>query len=229
MSMQRMTRKTAPTTEQKKPAAPKKREAGTAAPRELTAKQSQFVREYLVDLNATQAAIRAGYSAKTAEQQGFQLLQKTSVQKAIAEGRRQREERTAVSADRVLLEAARLALFDPRKLFNDDGSPKGIHELDDDTAAAVAGIEVLEQFEGSGKERVFVGYLKKYRIADKNAALEKLFRHHGLYERDNSQKTDPLTSLLHAISSGGGSAFKPIADDPERRAIAPVTASRDEG
>lgn len=223
-----MTRKTTTSTDPKKPAA-RKRVAGTAAPRELTAKQSQFVQEYLVDLNATQAAIRAGYSAKTAEQQGFQLLQKTSVQKAIAEGRRQREERTAVSADRVLLEAARLALFDPRKLFNDDGSPKGIHELDDDTAAAVAGIEVLEQFEGSGKERVFVGYLKKYRIADKNAALEKLFKHHGLYERDNSQKTDPLTSLLHAISSGSGSAFKPIADDPERRAIAPVTASRDEG
>lgn len=223
-----MTRKTATSTDPKKPA-PKKRAAGATAPRELTPKQAQFAQEYLVDLNATQAAIRAGYSAKTAEQQGFQLLQKTSVQKAIAEGRRQREERTAVSADRVLLEAARLALFDPRKLFNDDGSPKGIHELDDDTAAAVAGIEVLEQFEGSGKERVFVGYLKKYRIADKNAALEKLFRHHGLYERDNSQKTDPLTSLLHAISSGGGSAFKPIADDPERRAIAPVTASRDEG
>jgi len=85
-----------------------------------------------------------------------------------------------------------------------------------DTAAAVAGIEVVEQFEGSGKDRVFVGYLKKYRIADKNSALEKLFRHHGLYERDNEQKTDPLTSLLHAIAGGNSSAFKPVADDPER-------------
>lgn len=212
-----MTRKT--TVETKKAAATPK------AARKLAPMQSVFVQEYLIDLNATQAAIRAGYSAKTAEQQGYQLLQKPSVQAAIAARQKEREQRTAVTADRVLLEAARLALFDPRKLFDDDGSPKGIHELDDDTAAAVAGIEVLEQFEGSGKERVFVGYLKKYRIADKNAALEKLFKHHGLYERDNSQKTDPLTSLLHAISSGSGSAFKPIADDPERRAIAP---SRDE-
>ena len=80
----------------------------------------------------------------------------------------------------------------------------------------MAGIEVVEQFEGAGKDRVFVGYLKKYRIADKNSALEKLFRHHGLYERDNEQKTDPLTSLLHAIAGGNGSAFKPVADDPER-------------
>ena len=210
-----MTRKTATPPDPKKPAS-KKRVAGTAAPRELTAKQSQFVQEYLVDLNATQAAIRAGYSAKTAEQQGYQLLQKPSVQAAIAARQKEREQRTAVTADRVLLEAARLALFDPRKLFNDDGSPKGITELDDDTAAAVAGIEVVEQFEGSGKDRVFVGYLKKYRIADKNSALEKLFRHHGLYERDNEQKTDPLTSLLHAIAGGNGSAFQPVADDPER-------------
>ena len=203
-----MTRKTT--------AATKKAAATPKAVRKLAPMQSVFVQEYLIDLNATQAAIRAGYSAKTAEQQGYQLLQKPSVQAAIAARQKEREQRTAVAADRVLLEAARLALFDPRKLFNDDGSPKGITELDDDTAAAVAGIEVVEQFEGSGKERVLVGYLKKYRIADKNSALEKLFRHHGLYERDNGQKTDPLTSLLHAIAGGNGSAFKPVADDPER-------------
>ena len=203
-----MTRKTHPAT--------KKAAATPKAARKLAPMQSVFVQEYLIDLNATQAAIRAGYSAKTAEQQGYQLLQKPSVQAAIAERQKEREQRTAVTADRVLLEAARLAMFDPRKLFHDDGSPKGITELDDDTAAAVAGIEVVEQFEGSGKDRVFVGYLKKYRIADKNSALEKLFRHHGLYERDNGQKTDPLTSLLHAIAGGNGSAFKPVADDPER-------------
>ena len=202
-----MTRKTNPAT--KKAPAP-------SGERSLTPRQERFVQEYLIDLNATQAAIRAGYSAKTAEQQGYQLLQKPSVQAAIAARQKEREQRTAVTADRVLLEAARLALFDPRKLFNDDGSPKGINELDDDTAAAVAGIEVVEQFEGSGKDRVCVGRLKKYRIADKNQALEKLFRHHGLYERDNEQKTDPLTSLLHAIAGGNSSAFKPVADDPER-------------
>ena len=206
LSMPRMTRKTNPATK-KKPA--------PGGERSLTPRQERFVQEYLIDLNATQAAIRAGYSKKTAEWIGPQQLTKSHVAQAVAQGMKARGERTAVTADRVLLEAARLALFDPRKLFNDDGSPKGITELDDDTAAAVAGIEVVEQFEGSGKDRVFVGYLKKYRIADKNSALEKLFRHHGLYERDNEQKTDPLTSLLHAISGGNSSAFKPVADDPE--------------
>ncbi len=89
--------------------------------------------------------------------------------------------RLAISNERVLKEIARLALFDPRNLFRDDGTPKPINELDDDTAAAIAGLEVLEEFEGEGKSRVFVGYTKKYKVADKNAALEKLCKHLGLY------------------------------------------------
>ena len=68
----------------------------------LTAKQQRFVEEYLIDLNATQAAIRAGYSEKTAEQLGYQLLQKTSVLKAIEEAQAKREERTQITQDYVL-------------------------------------------------------------------------------------------------------------------------------
>ena len=105
------------------------------------------------------------------------------------------------SAERVLLEASRIALFDPRKLFRDDGSPKPINELDDDTAAALAGLDVVEEFEGSGEDRVFVGYTKKYKVADKNSAIEKLFKHHGLYERDNEQRTNPLAELLNAVKN----------------------------
>lgn len=105
------------------------------------------------------------------------------------------------SAARVLQEATRIALFDPRKLFREDGSPKPINELDDDTAAALAGLEIIEQFEGSGDDRVFVGYSKKYKVADKNSALEKLFKHHGLYEKDNAQVTNPLTELVKAINA----------------------------
>lgn len=195
--------------EKKKPA-PKKGAGATA--RDLTPKQSLFALEYLVDLNATQAAIRAGYSAKTAASQGERLLRNVEIQAEIAKARKAREERTAVSSDRVLLEAARIALFDPRRLFNDDGTTKAITDLDDDTAAAVSGIKVRRI---SGEENENCSIIE-YKVADKNSALEKLFRHHGLYERDNNQKTDPLTSLLHAIAGGNGSAFKPVADDPER-------------
>ena len=177
--------------------------------RKLTAKQSAFVREYLIDLNAKQAAIRAGFSAKTAEQQGYQLLQHPSVQAAIAEAMAKRANKLELTADRVLLEAARLALFDPRKLLNNDGTPTGIHELDDDTAAAIAGLDVLEQYEGTGKDRKFVGYVKKYRIADKNAALERVFKHMGLFEKDNRQKGSAVESLLQDIAANQAASGKP--------------------
>ena len=110
------------------------------------------------------------------------------------------------SAERTLLEATRIALFDPRNLFFDDGTPKPITALDDDTAAALAGLDVVEEFEGSGEDRKFVGYTKKYKVADKNSALEKLFKHHGLYERDNQQKTDPIADMLKSISG----SFLPV-------------------
>lgn len=75
----------------------------------LTAKQQRFCDEYLIDLNATQAAIRAGYSEKTAMEQGYQLLQKTSVQEYIQERKADRVERTEITQDMVLRELAIIA------------------------------------------------------------------------------------------------------------------------
>ena len=107
-------RKTTP----KKPANTKK-VAGKAAPVRqlgLTEKQQRFVDEYLVDLNATQAAIRAGYSPHTANEQGAQLLAKLSVQHAVREARSAQQKRTAITADTVLMEIANIALADAREL-----------------------------------------------------------------------------------------------------------------
>ena len=75
----------------------------------LTEKQKRFVAEYLVDLNATQAAIRSGYSEKTAEQMGYQLLQKTSVQKAVQIAIKDRQQRTEITQDKVLDELGKVA------------------------------------------------------------------------------------------------------------------------
>lgn len=92
----------------------------------------------------------------------------------------------------VLKEAMKMARFDPRKLLNDDGTPKGIHELDDDTAAAIQSVDIQM---GDG-----VPSVRRYKIADKNAALEKLFKHFGLYEVDNKQRTDPLAEFIASLS-----------------------------
>jgi phage terminase small subunit len=78
--------------------------------RPLTPKQDMFVREYLIDLNATQAAIRAGYSPKTAMEQGHQLLQKTSVKAAIQAGMDKRAQKATITADEILANIKRLAM-----------------------------------------------------------------------------------------------------------------------
>ena len=170
----------------------------------LTAKQTQFVAEYLIDLNATQAAIRAGYSVKTANEQGARLLANVSVRAALQKSMQARSTRTEVTSDRVLKEIARIAFFDPRKMFGVGGQPLEVTDLDDDTAAAIGGLDVLEEWDGSGENKVLRGYVKKYKIADKNSALEKLAKHLGLYEMDNHQKTDALTEVLNRL---GGSAL----------------------
>lgn len=149
----------------------------------LTARQAAFVAEYLIDKNATQAAIRAGYSAKTASSQAERLLRNVEIKRAVEEGLAKLAGKLEITAERVQLERARLALFDPRKLFHADGRPKDIKELDDDTAAAIVGLDVLEQFEGTGENRVFVGYVKKYRLATKDPSLTALERHFGQNEK----------------------------------------------
>ncbi len=140
-----------------------------------------FVAEYLIDLNATRAAIAAGYSPKTASQQGSRLLKNVKVFTEIARKTKERIARLEITADNVLHELAKLAFFDPRKLFNPDGSAKHIAELDDDTAMALTDFEMIKQFEGSGDNRKHVGYLKKFKFADRGQNLERLGRILGMF------------------------------------------------
>lgn len=87
----------------------------------LTPKQEMFVREYLIDLNATQAAIRAGYSEASAEQQGARLLTNAKVREAVDKARAERSEKTAINAQWVLERLADEASADVADLYDDDG------------------------------------------------------------------------------------------------------------
>ena len=164
----------------------------------LNEKQKRFVEEYLVDLNATAAAKRAGYSGKTANEQGARLLANVSIQSLIQEEKAKRSQRVEITQDRVLLEYARLAFFDPRKLFMENGKPKDINELDDDTAAALAGLDVMEEYEGTGENREFIGYTKKYKLANKLGALDSLGKHLGMFE-SRGQETGQENNLLDVV------------------------------
>lgn len=145
----------------------------------LTDKQKAFVEEYLVDLNATQAAIRAGYSKKTAQQISNQLLLKLVIQDAIVKAQQKRSERTHVTADKVLRELARLSFSDLRNVMTDSGDLKSPQAWDDDTAASISSIEVVTRQTGvvnqDGTKEV--EHVHKIKTWDKNSALEKLGKH----------------------------------------------------
>ncbi len=143
----------------------------------LTEKQALFVREYRVDRNATQAAIRAGYSAATAEQQGSRLLRNVQVSAAIAEQTKEQADRLEITAERVLMELARMAFFDARKLFDADGRPIPLTELDEDTARAIVGVDRVM----IGNEDVGYGEVQKVKLADKKGALELIGRHLAMW------------------------------------------------
>ena len=158
----------------------------------LNPRQQRFSEEYLVDLNAKQAAIRAGYSPRTAEVQGSRLLSNANVQRATAAGMAARSKRTEVAADRALLEIARLGFSDLRRLFHEDGRLKHPREWDDDTAASVASIEISTRNLGDG----VVEYIRKIKLWDKGKALEQLSRHLGLgREQSPSEQPRRLTHL----------------------------------
>lgn len=147
-------------------------------------RRKRFIAAYLQNgNNATEAAKSAGFSAKTAYSAGGRLLKKVDVKEALARAAQAVAEKAGLSVERTLREVARIAYSDPRRFYNPDGSLKEIHELDEDTAATVAQVEI-DEIKADG---VVIGRTKKLKHWDKNAALEKAMKYHGLYEKDNSQ------------------------------------------
>jgi phage terminase small subunit len=170
----------------------------------LTAKQQCFVAEYLIDLNATQAAIRAGYSEKTATAIGCENLTKPYIQAAIAVAMEQRQKRTEVTQDRIVAELAKIAFSDIRKavawgdgsaITDGDGNTTiangvslvGSSKVGDEAAAAIA--EICQTRDGI-----------KIKFHDKRAALVDLGRHLGIFT-DKVEHSGGLTleGLLEKI------------------------------
>lgn len=160
--------------------------------KKLTKKQQVFVAEYLTDMNATRSAIAAGYSENSAGEQGSRLLTKAKVSEEIAKKTQERCEKLNITADRVLAEIAKLAFLDPRKFYDDKGNLREVTELDDETAACLAGVEVFEEFEGRGADRERIGQTKKIKFADKGINLERLGKHLKLFT-EKIEHTGKLT------------------------------------
>ncbi len=135
----------------------------------LTARQARFVEEYLIDLNATQAAVRAGFSVKSAGEIGSRLLKNVNVSQALGVAMAERSKRTGINQDRVVRELARIAYAKAGDIIDDeDGRLRP--GLSDDDAACVQSIRVRSFPDGTERE---------VRLYDKQRALELLYRHTG--------------------------------------------------
>lgn len=152
--------------------------------KKLTAKQQRFVDEYLIDLNGAQAAIRAGYSKKTAKEIASETLTKPNVAAAIADRTTKRAERVEVTQDEVIAELAKIGFANMLDYVvpSSDGNVRvNLADLDRDKAAAIQEIVVDEMFsENDGETKVKVQRVR-FKLADKRAALVDLGKHLGMF------------------------------------------------
>ena len=155
-------------------------EAQETSPRKLTAKQQTFINEYIVDLNGTQAAIRAGYSEDTAKVIASENLTKPDIAEAIQVALDMRSDRTRITADRVLVEVAKLGFSNIKNLFTEGGQLRNLSTLPDDVAASIQSIEVVTKRVDGGDDNE-VEYVHKIKMADKKASLELLGKHLKLF------------------------------------------------
>lgn len=166
----------------------------------LSAKQERFCNEYLIDYNATQAAIRAGYSQKTAPVIGNENLKKPNVQERIRSLSQFQQKKTQITGEMVIAELAKIAFSDVRGLFDDNGNLKSLQCLSDDVAASIASVDIETQEKDV--------YTKKFKRYDKVRALEILAKRFGVdkpettpqQESDEERKRKEIAEQMKAMA-----------------------------
>lgn len=177
----------------------------------LTDKQEMFCREYLVDLNATQAATRAGYSQKTANRMGSENLSKPDVAKRITELKSARNERTEVNADYVLHRLVEIDQMDVLDILEDDGGLKRVHEWPKVWRTTLSGLDILTSVTNFD-ETTIENILKKIKWPDKVKNLELLGKHISV-QAFREQSTHALTG-----KEGGPVEVKLLSREEYRQA-----------
>lgn len=210
------------------PSFPNKRRKLTDGPSQkdadgLTDRQRAFIREYLVDLNAGAAAIRAGYASKTARDTGAKVLGHPVVAKAIKKAMDERAKRTEITADMVLRELAKVGFSDLRDVatWTEDGVEfKPSADLDDDAAKTIKSVKSKRRTttdkEGNISETVELEITRE----DKVAALEKIGRHLGMFN-------DKLTLTHEYADLPDDELDRRIAEAERRKAAQAVDAADD--
>jgi len=154
-------------------------------------RRERFAQEYIKDLNATKAAIRAGYAKTTAHCQGSRLLKNGKVQARIAQLKAKVEARIVFDKARVLDELARIALCDIKDAFTEEGALKPIHEIPEDVRRAIGGVQVDEERAALGdRGEQLVGQVKKVKFWNKHDALVTLAKHLRILEEKSADSDE---------------------------------------
>lgn len=151
--------------------------------KKISKKVNRFVEEYIIDLNATQAAIRAGYSKKTAGAIGYENLKKPEIWKLIQDEMEKRSKRTEVTADKVINELVKIGfsnMLDYVRVNEHGDLNFNLSNLNRDNASAISEITIDEYKEGTAEDVKDVKKIK-FKLYDKRAALIELGKHTGLF------------------------------------------------
>lgn len=187
----------------------------------LTVKQEKYVQGLFAGLTQREAYKQAFNCTtmldKTVDEASCKLAADYKIITRLNDLQEEFKNRNMVTVERVLKEYAKLGFFDPRKLFNADGSPKNIIDLDDETAAAVAGLDVQEAYEGSGEYREFVGYVKKYKLTDKKGALDSMAKYLGMFKDEVKLSGGLDNSVVNITNTDPEQLRKEIDEMIQRR------------
>jgi phage terminase small subunit len=168
----------------------------------LTDKQDMFCREYLIDLNATQAAIRAGYSAKTANRTASENLSKPDIQSRITELKTKRNEDVSINAEYVLKRLVEIDQMDVLDILNSTGELKPVAEWPKVWRTTLSGLEVVEM----ASEGNAAALLKKIKWPDKVKNLELIGKHVDVQAFREQVKAehvvDSISDLMDSLSQG---------------------------
>lgn len=173
----------------------------------LTARQERFVEEYLIDLNGTQAAIRAGYSPRSANEYAVELLANPSVASAVARAKAERSARVGLSADRVIEELAAVGFARmPDFAAWGDGNGLQLKPSDEVDGRVIAQVTQEEKFlrAGDGGEQI-LSRTQSIKLHDKLSALEKLGKHIGLFtDRHDLRHSGSVSISIESLRQAMG-------------------------
>lgn len=196
------------------------------ADEELKGRRLIFAREYCLDHNGVRAYRAAGYKCASDEAAAVgasRLLRNAKVSAEIARFNTNRCNKLDVSADEITKRLKQLAFFDIRKLYNEDGSLKRIIDLDDDTAAAVCGVQVDKLYAHFAKGKAEeMGSTTKVKLCDSGQNCERLGRHVPGYFRDQMD-VEVTFNLAEVVAAARRRVAEGAARDAERDALLRLT------